>query len=232
MAKISREKWKVYGNVFDEFTLRNLFKLASQGHFEDLQSPVSIGKEANIFTALKKDGKRVIVKIYRLQTADFNRMYDYIRTDPRFQSLRKQRRKVIFAWCQREFRNLMAAREAGVAVPTPYAFKDNIIVMELIGDRYSIAPKLKDSIPAHLEKFFNEVIKNMGKLRKAGLVHADLSSFNILNRKEKPVFIDMAQTTPLEDVEAERYFKRDVRNICNFFSKHGLADAEKKLTWR
>ena len=79
MGKITREKFKTYGNVFDEFTNRNLFKLATQGHFEELESTVSIGKEANIFTARTKDGELKIVKIYRLENCDFNKMYDYIK---------------------------------------------------------------------------------------------------------------------------------------------------------
>ncbi len=64
MPKISKEKWKVWGNVFDEFTFRTLFKLASQGHFETLQSPISVGKESNIFSA-KKGDEKIIIKIYR-----------------------------------------------------------------------------------------------------------------------------------------------------------------------
>ena len=84
MAKTTKEKFKTYGNVFDNFTLRNLFNLSSKGFFEeDSLSPVSIGKEANVFSAKCKDGK-VILKIYRLETCDFNQMYKYIRNDPRF----------------------------------------------------------------------------------------------------------------------------------------------------
>ena len=77
MAKITKEKFKTYGNVFDQFTMRNIFKLASQGHFEDIMSPISIGKEANIFSAIKKDKTKVILKIYRLENCDFNIMYSY-----------------------------------------------------------------------------------------------------------------------------------------------------------
>jgi len=74
-----REDFKTMHNVFDEFTNRNLFKLISQGHFRGLESPISIGKESNVFSALTKDDRRVMVKIYRLETCDFNRMYDYIK---------------------------------------------------------------------------------------------------------------------------------------------------------
>ena len=95
MTKITREKFKTYGGVFDEFTNRTLFRLITRGHIEGLQSPISIGKEAQVFSALTKNNKKVAVKIYRLETCDFNRMYEYIRTDPRFDNLKKQRRKVI-----------------------------------------------------------------------------------------------------------------------------------------
>ncbi len=51
MAKVAREKFKTYQNVLDEFTIRTLFKLITQGHFDGVESPISIGKEANIFSA-------------------------------------------------------------------------------------------------------------------------------------------------------------------------------------
>ena len=132
MRRAPKEEWKIWGNVFDNFTLRTLFKLSSQGHFDHLESPILVGKEANVFSAIKDDG-RVIVKIYRLETCDFNKMYSYIRTDIRYKTLRKNNRQVIFAWTQREFRNLMKAREANVTVPKPIAFLNNVVVMEFIG---------------------------------------------------------------------------------------------------
>ena len=220
MPKITREKFKTLKNVFDAFTERNLFKLISQGYFEGLESPIFIGKEANVFTALKGK-KRIVVKIYRLQTCDFKKMYDYIKYDPRFPNIKKQRRKTIFAWAQREYRNLLKAREAGVRVPTPITCLYNILVMEYIGDEEP-ALRIKDHLPENIKKFFDEVIAGIRKLYKAGLVHADLSSFNILNYKEKPIFIDMSQATPLDDPNSMEYLERDIKNICNFFKKRGV----------
>ena len=112
--KEGREKFKTKHGVFDEFTNRTIFKLITEGHFKGLESPINIGKESNVFSALTKEGKRVIVKIYRLETCDFNAMYNYIKDDPRYSNLKDKKRKVIFAWVQREFRNLMNAREAQV----------------------------------------------------------------------------------------------------------------------
>ena len=98
MGKITREKFKTYGNVFDNFTLRNLFSLETKGYFDTLKSPVSTGKEANIFSAVTKDGNLVIIKIYRLENCEFKKMYDYIKQDSRYPSIKPNVRQVIFAW--------------------------------------------------------------------------------------------------------------------------------------
>ncbi len=229
MGTVHREEYKTLKNVFDLFTEKNLFKLITQGYIDGLHSPLSIGKESNVFTA-KKDGEIRIVKIYRLQTCDFNRMYDYIKADPRYAGVSSKRRDVIFAWAHREYRNLLKAREAEVRVPTPYAVLQNILIMEFIGDHEGAAQKLKNRKPEEPEKYFKEVIEQMRRLYKAGLVHADLSGFNILNFNEKPVFIDMSQTTPLDDPNAREFLKRDVHNICTLFKKWDVkADEEETL---
>lgn len=217
-----KEEFKTWGDVFDQFTQRTVYKLITQGHFEGLESPISIGKESNVFSAIRKEGTRVMVKIYRLETCDFNRMYDYIKDDPRFVSMKKGKRNIIFSWVQREYRNLLKAREANVSVPTPLTFSNNVLVLEFIGDDGIFAPKLKDEIPKDPKDFFEKIISNMKKLHKAGLVHADLSAFNILNYDEKPVFIDFSQCAPLDSSRAKEYLERDIRNVCNFFRKIGL----------
>jgi RIO kinase 1 len=226
MAKITREKFKTWGNVFDAFTERLLFKLSSQGHFEELKSPISIGKEANIFSATTETGKDIIIKIYRLETCDFNKMYDYIKYDARYLNLKAKRREIIFSWAQREYRNLMKAREAGVRVPKQMQCTNHILLMEQIG-KTEPAPKLKDQPPADPEKFFNKVLEYMRKMYKAGIIHGDLSEFNILNDDEKPVFIDMSQGTTTNSMNAEELLERDIKNMARFFKKLGV-EADKK----
>ncbi len=221
------DKFKTYGNVFDNYTNKNLFKMITQGLFEGLESPVSIGKEANIFTGVKKDGTTVIIKIYRLETCDFNRMYEYIRTDPRVPNIKKNKRKVIFEWARREYVNLLKAREVGVRVPLPMAIKDNIIVMEKIG-KTEVAPKLKDSY-ADMDVLSRRVIAFMKKLNLANMVHGDLSEFNILEQGGKPIFIDFSQATSLDYPNAAEYVKRDVRNIAKFFRKKGVDITEEEI---
>ncbi|MBW3018270.1 serine protein kinase RIO [Candidatus Woesearchaeota archaeon] len=228
MAKKTREEWKTYQDVFDQFTIRTLWDLSSKGFLDGLKSPVSLGKEANVFTA-EKGNEILCAKIYRLEVADFNAMYKYIRNDPRFSGLQHQRRKVIFAWCQREFRNLLKCKEAGISCPKPIIFKNNVLLMELIGEPGEPAPRLKDKPPSAPNKFFKKVLDNMKKLHKLNLVHADLSEYNILNDNEKPVFIDFSHTTPLDTPNADELVKRDIANTCRYFKKLGVKTTEKNI---
>jgi len=231
MATMPREEWKTFGSVFDRFTEKQVQSLISKGVIDGLIGPLSMGKEATVFTAQAGE-KTVIVKIYRLSTCDFNKMYGFIRTDPRFPKLNRQRRKVVFAWAQREFRNLLKAREAGARVPTPITHLFNVLVMDLVGGE-SAAQKLKIALPTHPEEFISDLIAQMRKLYKAGLVHGDLSPFNILNHDEKPVIIDMSQSTTLDDPNAKEYLARDIKNIAAFATKVGVAltveELEKKV---
>ena len=224
----TREKFKTFEAVFDQFTLRNLFTLGTFFDYEQL-IPVSVGKEANVFAVPKKTGKGfVIVKIYRLETCDFNRMYDYIKSDPRYLNLKNKRRDVVFAWCQREYRNLFAAREAHMNAPTPIHLLKNILVMEFIGDDIP-ASKLKDCLPKNMKHFFDETINGIKNFYRAGFVHGDLSQFNILNHNEMPVFIDFSQATNIKNFNAEAWLRRDVKNVCGFFSKSGLDISEERV---
>ena len=232
MRKTVKEKFKVYGNVFDHFTVRTIIHLSSKLGFDAYSlTPLFIGKEANVFLCDREGAgdESIVLKIYRLETCDFNRMYDYIKSDARFTRIKKSKRHIIFTWVQREYRNLLKAREAGVSVPTPMTFLYNILVLEFIGNEDYLAPMLKDKKPKNPKDFFNKIIYNMRKLYKAGLVHADLSGFNILNYNDIPIFIDFSQTTSLEDSRAQEYLERDIRNICIFFRKIGLDANEKKM---
>lgn len=226
MVKKSKDKFKIYKNVFDEFTLKTLFKLSSRDHFDELISPVMIGKESNVFLADTKDNEYVIVKIYRLHSCNFNQMYSYIKSDPRFLNLKNQRRLVIFKWVQREYRNMLLAREK-INVPKPIAFLNNIIVMESIGNNKP-ASQLKDDLPKNIEVFSRKVLDSVKDLASLGLIHADLSEFNILNYNQKPYFIDFSQSTSVKDPNALSYLKRDLKNIVRFFKKHKVnIDADK-----
>jgi len=213
-----QERFKTLEGVFDENTFRNLFELESRNVFEELLSPLKIGKESNVFTA-KKGTKDIIVKIYRVQNCDFKRMYHYIRTDPRYLYLNNHRRQIIFAWTQREYQNLHKAQKAGVHCPKPLTVRENILVEEMIG---APALPLKDTPPKNPRKFLQEILVEVQKLYQGGMVHGDLSAFNILNWDEKPYLIDFSQSTLTKTPNSVEMLKRDLTNIAQYFKKLGI----------
>ena len=224
----NKNKFKTYGNVFDKHADRLIFEFHSKHLFDELTQTVALGKEANIFIASAKP-KQIIVKIYRLQNANFNKMYDYIKYDPRYDYLKGKKRKTIFAWTQREYRNLLKAREAGARVPKPIAFKDNMILMELIGNNNEPAPELKDAPPQNSKSFLKDIIEQVKKMWKSDLIHGDLSSFNILNNDEKPVLIDFSQSTIRRNPQALELLERDIKNVCVYFKKLGLKTKKEEI---
>lgn len=224
----NKESWKIMGNVFDEFTLRTLFKLESQGHFDALESPIALGKEANTFTAVKGDG-RVLVKIYRLENCDFNRMYEYIREDNRFEGLPNNRRKIVFSWTQREYRNLLLAHEQGIRCPTPYVFLNNVLVMELLEDHGEVAPKLKDKVPEDIERAYKIVMDDVYTLYQSDLVHGDLSEYNILLCEDIPYIIDLSHGNSTKAYVSHELLSRDLANVCRYFRKYGVECDEKTV---
>lgn len=215
-----QERFKTLKGVFDEFTNRTLFELQSKGLFEDLVSPLFVGKESTIFMA-KKGKQNIIVKIYFMQNCNFNRMYDYIKKDSRYEYLKKHRRQIILSWVQREYKNLLKAEKAKVNVPKPLGYKNHILIETFIGDDKP-APALKDSFPENPQQFFEEIVLEMKKLYQNGLIHGDLSPFNILNYNEKPFLIDFSQATLVKTPNSKELLERDLKNVVSFFNKLGV----------
>jgi len=215
--------FKTYKNVFDNSTVESIWYLITHHSIEGLESPIKIGKEANVFSSLTNEKERRAVKIYRVSVCDFFKMSKYLEMDSRFKFTRR-RKQIVLIWAQREFKNLMKAYENNVSVPRPIAIRGNAIVMEFIGNPYPdeprAAPMLKDT-PIN-EKMPGKVIEEMKKLYKAGLVHGDLSEFNILNYKNKPIIIDLSHAIPVLSNSSHELLERDVQNICKFFNRKGF----------
>ncbi len=215
-----RERFKAFSHVFDEGTLRAVQKEASIGSFEALQSPIKIGKEANIFSARKGDELRC-VKIYRI-AANFKKMYEYMAPDPRYTGLKRNKMSIINTWAIKEYRNLLRARENDVRVPKPIHVFKNVLVMEFIGHKEP-SPQLNNCHPSDPDAFYEMLINNIRKLyHDAKLIHADLSQFNILNHDEKPVLIDFSHAIDLRYPDSRSMLERDIRIVCTYFNKLGM----------
>jgi RIO kinase 1 len=154
-------------------------------------------------------------------------MWKYLVFDPRFQKAKKNKFAVVKLWCQREFRNLNVADAAGVNCPKSYDFMDNVLITSFIGDGKDFAPMLIDIVPKNLEELYEEVLDNLRKLINAGLVHGDLSAYNILFW-DKIYFIDFSHGTMINSPIALDLLKRDIKNVNSYFSKLGInTDTEK-----
>jgi len=225
------EDRKIYEEVLDLRTLKALYKLSAKGYIKALGGVISTGKEANVFYADGFfDGKDVpmAVKIYRIETSEFYKMDEYLFGDKRFDLRRISKKDLIFIWTEKEFRNLQRAYDAEVNVPQPFVHFKNIILMEFLGEDEIPAPTLADlgselKELVDVEDFFEEIIKNVEKLyKRAELVHADLSEYNIVLFKDKPYFIDMGQSVLIDHPYARQYLERDLKNVLRFFSKFGV----------
>ena len=213
---------KTYDEVFDHACLMVLQGLIGDGVFQTLDYPVSTGKEANVFHATG-DGKAKAVKIYRISNATFKNIATYIAGDPRFKRVKRATKPTIFAWAQKEYQNLVKMQEAGVRVPSPLRVEANVLVMEYIGDEATPAPLLKSVALDDPRALFADVLENMRGIEKAGLVHADLSEYNLLVWDGHIVVIDAGQAVTREHPQAEDWFRRDCRNIARFFHRKGVA---------
>ena len=219
------DEFKVRDDVFDEVTLLALYKLVHKKRLSAIGGAISTGKEANVYLAEAGD-QDVAVKIYRIQTANFNTMTVYLQGDRRFSSVRKTRKEVIFTWTRKEFANLKRARDAGLPVPEPIAFDRNILLMEFLGEDERPYPRLKEAGVDDPESTYAMVLTFIHRLyREAKLVHADLSEFNILVGDQVYV-IDMGQSVTPDHPQALRFLMRDIRNVNRFFGEYCAVRSE------
>jgi RIO kinase 1 len=220
--------------VLDQSTSRELERLQAKGFLGSITGTIASGKEAGVFLAdLGVEGKEyckslsiespIVVKIYRTRTLNFKRIADYITGDVRFQKHSKKSWKIIKLWAEKEFRNLQRSYQAGVSVPRPILVKRNILIMELIGKEGTPSPLLKRIPDAFTPKVLTQILTQIKRLfTEAGLIHADLSPFNILMKDSTPYFIDMGQSVLVSHPKAEQFLERDLDNILTPFFHKGI----------
>ncbi|BDZ67771.1 serine protein kinase RIO [Methanobacterium ferruginis] len=220
----SVEDKRVGSEVFDRITLQTLYKLANQGYIHLLNGAISTGKEANVFKGADEEDTLVAVKIYRVTTSDFKKMQYYIQGDPRFNVRSNSKRQLINNWVLKEFKNLNRAYDAGVRVPKPIVAKNNILVMEFIGDENGTPARLMRQVKiSNPEYVANKILDYVKKLyNDAKIVHGDLSAFNILIEDDEPVIIDLSQGLVVDHPLARELLNRDIDNLVKDFKKMGM----------
>jgi RIO kinase 1 len=226
------DQFKVTASVFDDATFAALYKLVQDGWISAFGGPISTGKEANVYTALGDDRAaealdavepEVAVKVYRINASDFRDMRDYLVGDPRFEGIGGKKSQVVLAWVRKEYANLKRAEKAGVQVPNPLAVERNVLVMEYIGtDEGGRARRLAEVDVNNPETAYHVVREYIRRLYTAGLVHGDLSEYNVVVEDGELVVIDLGQAVTVHHPNSDMFLERDCRNVAKFFSRQGL----------
>jgi RIO kinase 1 len=128
------------------------------------------------------------------------------------------------AWLNAEVDALYRLAAAGVRVPKPYGFVDGVLLMELVTDAAgNAAPRLNDLTltSAQAREYHGRMIAEIVRMLCAGLIHGDLSPFNVLVDQEGPVIIDLPQAVNAAgNNSAGMMLERDVENMATYFGRY------------
>jgi len=189
--------------------------MVKAGVLEAFGKRLGVGKEADVYDALTPKRERVAVKFHRLGRISF-------RQTRRTRGYMAERRHMSWLYqsrlaAEKEFQALNIVYPAGVSVPKPIAQNRHLIVMGLIE-----GAKLADyfKIP-NADGVLQEVLQNVRKAHgEAGVIHADLSEFNVIIKPDWHVLIiDWPQYVTKDHPNAKTLLQRDVRNIHSYFKR-------------
>lgn len=224
MKEKRSEEYEVLEEVFDRSTLMVIYDFLNKGVINEIYGVVRAGKEARVYWGKSAEGRELAVKIYLTVSTEFRKgILKYIEGDHRFKGVKRDTRSLIFAWAQKEFKNLEQVFAAKVRVPKPIAVRNNVLIMEFIGKNGVPAPSLKELPPKNPEKIYKTLLEYLRRLYlKAELVHGDLSEYNIMIWKGRPVVFDISQAVPVSHPMADFMLRRDLTNLNKYFSRLGV----------
>lgn len=240
-----KKKWsddfKTIDAVIDQNTAKEIKRLQDREFIDSITGTIASGKESGVFLAeLGSEGEEycreysiespIVVKIFRTSTLNFKKISAYISGDRRFRKHSKKTRSIITLWVEKEYSNLRRSSLAEIKVPKPILTKKNILLMEFLGKNRIPFPLLRYTPEAFTKSVLTQILDQTKRLfKRAGLVHADLSPFNILIGDQTPYFIDMSQSVLISHPRALEFLKRDLNNILSFFSKKGFIVPDEKV---
>lgn len=216
--------------------------------------PLKTGKEAEVFVVEREaaDGRTCLLahKRYRprrvsakgeLEALGFQRSASFVhdsgyregRTTGNSRDRRAIARRSVHGravlgrgWVDHEFQTLARLAEAGVSVPYPVARTADGVLMEYIGDRAGAAPRL---VAASLDRraagrAAELLVADLGRMLSVGIVHADLSVYNLLWWQERTWVIDLPQSVEISShPQALDLLRRDLGNVAPWFIRLGVA---------
>ncbi len=206
--------------------------LIEEGLIDTVVRQLMSGKEAMVYVVRCGEDTRC-AKIYKEATQrSFRQAVDYtenrrVKNSRSARAMAKGsrfgRQQQEAAWQSAEVDALYRLADAGVRVPKPYNFHEGVLLMELVADEHGdAAPRMNDVVltPGQAQAHHASLLLEVVRMLCAGVVHGDLSEFNILLAADGPVIIDLPQAVDAAgNNHAQRMLLRDVANLRDFFGR-------------
>ena len=213
-------------------TPSRLLPLVADGLIDTVLRQLMSGKEAMVFVVQCGDEIRC-AKVYKeANKRSFRQAVDYTegrktKNSRQARAMQKGsrygRQEQEAAWQHAEVDALYRLAAAGVRVPTPYNFHEGVLLMELVADENGEpAPRLNDvKLSEEVARQYHAIlIRQVVRMLCAGIVHGDLSEYNVLVDSEGPVIIDLPQAIDAAaNNNASRMLERDVDNLADYFGQ-------------
>jgi len=213
LIEIRRREYEGYGITMYGLDLLALRAISSFVDIETIARRYDVGKEADIHLCYSSNGEPYIIKVYRLGRTSFKKV----------RSARPGYYETSGGWIRlniraagKEYSILQKLWSVGVSVPKPLMKAYHLILMEYVPGKELHKVKLTEPLVVY-EKIVIELLRAY----KAGVVHADLSEFNILvdAQSNNVWLIDWPQWLESEHEEAEKYLRKDIEQVLVFFNK-------------
>jgi RIO kinase 1 len=211
---------------------KRLQPLVDDGMIDEVVCQLMSGKEAQVFVVRCGDTVRCAKVFKEAKKRSFKQAVQYqegrkVRNSRRARAMSKKTRygqkEQEDAWLNAEVEALYRLAAAGVRVPQPLGFVDGVLLMELVcDDEGNAAPRLDDvTLSAQQARdYHDQVIAEVVRMLSAGLVHGDLSEFNVLVDSSGPVIIDLPQAVnAASNNNACMMLERDVDNMRAYFGR-------------
>jgi RIO kinase 1 len=206
--------------------------LVRNGLVDEVVLRLMSGKEADVYVVQSK-GELRCAKVYKeARSRSFSNLAQYQegrkgRNSRQARAMQKNtrygRKETEEAWKNAEVDALRTLAEAGVRVPQVYDYSDGILLMEFVADAGgAAAPRLNDIrlTGDKAREYHRELIKNIVLMLCAGIIHGDLSEYNVLVGHDGLVIIDLPQAINASgNNNARSMLERDVENITAYFSR-------------
>ncbi len=247
MAETGFQTTYIPGRFEEGWLLESLRPFYDRGLITDVLARVKGGKEANVYRCAADPAtglSLVAAKVYR------PRMFRNLRNDKMYQQgrelltadgkrgkpddrmIRAVGKKTAYgeqvahtSWLMYEYTTLETLYAAGAAVPQPIASAENALLIGYCGDEHLAAPALSEiTLDAdEAQPLFREVLRNIEVMLQNGLIHGDLSAYNILYWDDAITLIDFPQVADSHsNTQAYMILQRDITRVCEYFADQGV----------